>query len=126
MDAECAISTDVLLPLWDVSHSLASAIGRSVVTFCTGIVKHADTAVQPVLRSSPPAAGFFFGDPAAQVTSSVNLAVVLSWSPANERPLPKIAQTRNAAASISSASSSKDSKEKGYVRHSRGKGGGRK
>ena len=81
-----AISTDVLLPLCDVSRSLA-------------------------------------GDPAAQVTSSLNLAVMLLVS--LQRPVPAQGypkQMRDTAVPASSTSSSKDLKGKSYGRFPKGKG----
>ena len=135
-DAERAIKLDVLTPLHDASRGLAHIFGRSVTTIRSGVVRHADSAVQPVLKSSPPSSGFFFGDPSAQVTSSLNLAVMSSLV-SRQRPSSSrggyfrrpAASTRGATSATSttaSSSSATATKGKGKGRSSRGRGGGQK
>ena len=135
-DAERAINIDVLTPLHDASRGLAHIFGRSVSTVRAGVVRHADSAVQPVLKSSPPSSGFFFGDPSAQVTSSLNLAVMSSLV-SRQRPsstrgyfrrpaAPARGAASSAASSTASSSSAAASKGKAAGRSSRGRGGGRK
>ena len=77
-DAVKAVTLDALHPLRDASLGLAHVFGRAASSIWSGVICHANSAIQPVLRSSPPSSGFFFGDPAAQVTSSNNLAVMSS------------------------------------------------
>ena len=72
---EHAFTADILFPLCDSTHCLAGSVGRAIAAIRAGVLKHADAAVQPVLRSSPPSAGFFFGDPSSQVWSSLNFAI---------------------------------------------------
>ena len=76
--AETAVTAHAISPLQDASKFLAHMVGRGVSTIRAGTIRNAAAAVQPVLRSSPLTADFFFGDPAVQVSSSVNLAVMSS------------------------------------------------
>ena len=86
--------------------------------------------MQLVLWSSPPSAGYFFGDPITQVLTSLDFAMMSSLIK-DKRPAAKpfvkrlaAAVPRAAAASASSPSTSTDTKGKGYGRNSRGRGGG--
>jgi len=133
-DAEKAISDNALLPLCDASRCLANVYGRSTSTIRAGVIRHADSSIQSVLRSSPPSSEYFFGDPAAQVSSSMNLAVMSSLIQRQRAPAsrgffrrPAASSRGNASsAASSSTSSASTSKGKGSGRSSRGKGGGRK
>ena len=134
-DAEKSVSDNALLPLRDASRCLANVFGRSASTIRAGVVRLADSSIQSVLRSSPPSSGFFFGDPAAQVSSSMNLAVMSTLiqrqrAPASRgffrRPAASTRGNTSAAASSSTSSSASSSKGKGSGRSSRGKGGSRK
>ena len=64
---EQAFAADVLFPLRDSTHCLAGSVGKAIAAIRAGVFKQADAAVQPVLWSSPPSAGFFFSDPSSQV-----------------------------------------------------------
>ena len=133
-EAEKAISDNALLPLRDASRCLANVYGRSTSTIRAGVIRHADSSIQSVLRSSPPSSEYFFGDPAAQVSSSMNLAVMSSLIQRQRAPAsrgffrrPAASSRGNASsAASSSTSSASTSKGKGSGRSSRGKGGGRK
>ena len=136
-EAEKAISDNALLPLRDASRCLAGIYGRSTSTIRAGVIRHADPSIQSVLRSSPPSSEFFFGDPAAQVSSSMNLAVISTLIQSQRAPASRGyfrrpgAYSRGgasaaASSSTSSSPSSSKSKGKGSGRSSRGKGGGRK
>ena len=133
-EAEKAISDNALLPLRDASRCLAGIYGRSTSTIRAGVIRHADPSIQSVLRSSPPSSEFFFGDPAAQVSSSMNLAVISTLIQSQRAPAsrgyfrrPGAYSRGNAASAVSSSStssSSSKSKGKGSGRSSRGNGGG--
>lgn len=41
----------------------------------SGVVKSAEVVIQPVLRTPPPSTGFFFGDPVAQISTSLNFRI---------------------------------------------------
>ena len=84
VEAESAISSDALLPLRDALRCLAHVFGRATSAIRAGVIRHADSSIQPILRSSPPSSEFFFGNPEAQVFSSLRLALLSSLLP---RPL---------------------------------------
>ena len=77
-EVEHAFNADVIFPLRDSTHCMASSVGKAITAIRTGVVKSAGEAIQLVLRSSPPAGGFFFGDPSSQVHSSLNFALMSS------------------------------------------------
>ena len=77
-EAESAISNDALLPLRDASRCLAHVFGRATSAIRAGVIRHADPSIQPILRSSPPSSEFFFGNPEAQVFSSLRMALLSS------------------------------------------------
>ena len=125
-----ALKIVVLLPFCDSAGCLSGSVGSSVTAIRTGVVKSAEVAIQPVLRTSPPSAGFFFGDPVAQVSTLLNFAM-MSTLIKEKRPAAKLFVKRPAAAApcaagapASPASTSKDARGKGYGRNSRGRGGG--
>ena len=135
-NAEKAVTADAILPLRDASRGLAHNFGRAVSFVRSGVIRHSDAAIQPVLRSSPPSSGFFFGDPAAQVSSSLNLAVMSSLIQRQRAPASRggyfrrpATSSRGASSSTSTAaspSSASASKGKGAGRSFKGRGGGRK
>ena len=94
--AESAISNDALLPLRDASRCLAHVFGRATSAIRAGVIRHADSSIQPILRTSPPSSEFFFGDPADQVLSSLRLALLSSLLP---RPLAPASRGSASAAS---------------------------
>ena len=73
---DAAMNEHVLAPLRDATSSLADAFGRALSGVRAGVLKSAASSVVPVLRSSPPSGGFFFGNPTALVTSSMNLSAL--------------------------------------------------
>ena len=62
-DVEHDFNTDVIFPLRDSTHCMAGAVGKAITAIRSGVIKNPGEAVQLVLRTSPPADGFFFGDP---------------------------------------------------------------
>ena len=118
VDVAHAFQADVLLPLRDSARCSSGSVGSSVMAVKTMVVKSAEVAIQPVLRTSPPSAGYFFGDPATQVSTSLNL-LIKEKRPAAKHPAAAAPQA--AAASAYSASTSTDSKGKGFGRNSRGR-----
>ena len=89
-----------------------------------------EVAIQPALWTSPPFAGYFFGNPVAQVSTSLNFVMMSSLIKKNPAAKPfakrQAAAPRAVAAPASSASTSTDSRGKGYGRNSRGRRGCRK
>ena len=75
IEVEHAFAADILFPLRDSTHCLAGSVGKAIAAIHTGVVKNAGEAIQPVLRSSPPSGGFFFGDPSSQVYNLLNFAM---------------------------------------------------
>ena len=137
VNAERSINDEVMLPLRDVSTCLANVTGRSVAALRSGVVRHSDSSVQPILKSAAPENGFFFGNPKGDVSSSLNLAIMDSLvarqrqAPATrgfKRPASSFSRRGGASSSAtaSSTSASKDSKGKASGRFSKGRGGGRK
>ena len=59
---------------------MAGAVGKAITAIRSGVIKNPGEAVQLVLRTSPPADGFFFGDPSSQVHNSLYFAVVFGHS----------------------------------------------
>ena len=109
-DAEKAVASDALLPLRYASCSLTHIFGRAASTIRSGVVCHANSAIQLVLRSTP-SSGFFFGDPAAQVLSSLNLAVMsllVQWqrAPSSRGFFRRPAASSRGASSTAQTSSS--------------------
>ena len=102
-EAGSAISNDALLPLRDASRCLAHVFGRATSAIRAGVIRHADSSIQPILRSSPPSSEFFFGDPAAQVSSSLRMALLSS-----------LIQHQHAPASRGSASDASSDDDDGF------------
>ena len=98
-EAESAISNDALLPLRDASRCLAHVFGLATSAIRAGVIRHADSSIQPILRTSPPSSEFFFGDPAAQVLSSLRLALLSSLIQRQHAPASR--GSASAASSIS-------------------------
>ena len=124
-----AFQAEVILPLHDAARCLAGSVGSSITAVSAGIVKHAKVVIQP---SSPPSTGFFVRDPVAQVSTSLNFAMMSTLIKDKCPPVkpyvkrPAAAALCAAAAPASTASTSKDTKGKGYGRNSRGRGGSQK
>ena len=77
-DVKHAFNADVIFPLRNSTHCMAGSVGKAITAIRSGVIKNVGEAVQPVLRSSPPADGFFFGDPSSQVRNSLNFAMMSS------------------------------------------------
>ena len=73
VNVEHAFAADVIFPLHDITCCLACSVSRSITAVCSGVVKHAEVAIQLVRWSLPLSAGFFFGDP---VSTSLNFAMM--------------------------------------------------
>ena len=63
VDVASSFQANILLPLKDSVCYSSGSVGSSVMAVRTGVIKSAEVAIQPILRTSPPSAGFFFGDP---------------------------------------------------------------
>ena len=130
VDVASSFQANILLPLKDSVCYSSGSVGSSVMAVRTGVIKSAEVAIQPILRTSPPSAGYFFGNPVTQVLTSLHFAINSSLFK-EKRPAVKLFAKRLAtpaprAAAASSSSASTDTRGKGYGRNSRGRGGGQK
>ena len=75
-EAATCLKDKALAPLSDAVTLQASAFGRSIATVRNGVVAAAEAPVKEVLKSVPPSGGFFFGDPADRLTSTMNYALI--------------------------------------------------
>ena len=82
--------------------------GRVACTIWSGVICHANFAIQPVLQSTP-SSGFFFGNLLAQVSSSLNLAAMSSLVQRQRAPSSRGFFRRPAASSRGASSTAQTS-----------------
>lgn len=122
-----------LSPLQDATTILASHFGRSLSGVRAGVIRQAENSISPILRASPPANSFYFGNPSAAVSSTMNLALMSSLvrrppafrGSAQRRPAYS-ARSTTTPAPAPSPSSSSSNRGKASARSSRGGRGGRR
>ena len=75
--AEKAKST-VFAPLEDSVVCCAGIYGHATTQIRNSVIKEADKSIQSVLKSKPPADGYFFGDPSDAIQSQMSYAFMSS------------------------------------------------
>ena len=72
------LKASVISPLQDSASCCAAAYGYASWQVRQSVIKEADKSIQSVLRSKPPADGFYFGDPADAIHSQMSYAFMSS------------------------------------------------
>ena len=76
LNAAASLKEDVLSPLNDAVKLQAASYGRSIAVVRNGVIAAAEKPVKAVLKAVPPSDGFFFGDPADRLTSTMGYALM--------------------------------------------------
>ena len=129
--------SSIFAPLDDAVTCCAAVYGGAVSQIRKGVIASADDAIKSVLKSKPPAAGFYFGDPADALHAQLSYAFMSSSlkAKAPARPRGSLAslasrtprQPAKSASSVASSSASAKSSGNASGRSSRGgKAGQRK
>ena len=72
------LKSTVLSPLQDSASCCAAAYGYASWQVRQSVTKEADKSIQSILRSKPPADGFYFGDPADAIHAQMSYAFMSS------------------------------------------------
>ena len=127
----------IFAPLDDAASCCAAVYGGAVSQIRKGVTAAADDAVKSVLKSKPPAGGYFFGDPADALHAQLSYAFMSSSlkakAPARSRgshasyaARPSRQPAKPASSSSASASSSAKPAGNASGRSSRGGRGGQR
>ena len=71
-----SLKNDAAVPLNDALKLQAASYGKAVAAVRNGVVAAAEAPVKEVLKITPPSNGFFFGDPAERLNSSMGYALM--------------------------------------------------
>ena len=93
--------SEILSPLDDAADILASSFARGVQAVRKGVIAAAPAPLRSILSSRPPSGGFFFGNPAQELTAAMDFQVMATQmaqsstprrAPPPRRPPPRAAE----------------------------------